>query len=167
MVADVERLLADGVPLRRERFAVTADDLERIRANLARGVHCWVAAVVVDGAGRVVLVQNRWSDGWVAPGGSVEPGESTREAAVREVREETGVEASVRGPLAVVEEVFECGDRAAWGHRVVYAAVADDPALAADPGLDGEGIAAVAWFDELPDRVAYRGLVREGRERLA
>lgn len=158
---------ADGVAVRTEHVDVPADDLERIRATLARGVDHWVAAVVVDDAGRVVLVRNRWSDGWIAPGGSVEPGEDPASAAEREVREETGLETTVREPIAVVEEVFECGDRAAWGHRVVYAATAEATALAAVPGLDGEGIDAVDWFAELPDVVEYPGLVERGRGLLA
>lgn len=38
----------------------------------------------------VLLVRHRWR-GWVPPGGKVEPGEHPREAARREVLEETGV----------------------------------------------------------------------------
>lgn len=37
---------------------------------------------------------------WVLPKGHIEPGESMREAAVREVREETGVWARVEGPVS-------------------------------------------------------------------
>lgn len=53
-----------------------------------------VGVVITDAAGRVVLVKRgkqpqrgRWS----VPGGSVEPGESLEEAAVREALEETGL----------------------------------------------------------------------------
>ena len=38
---------------------------------------------------RVLLVQHRWR-GWVPPGGKVEPGETPRSAAARELFEETG-----------------------------------------------------------------------------
>lgn len=36
----------------------------------------------------VLLVEHRWRQ-WVPPGGKVEDGEQTREAAIREVKEET------------------------------------------------------------------------------
>lgn len=162
----VEPLLDEGVPLRRERVVVPESDFERVRANLERGLDCWTAAVVVD-ARRVLLVRNRWSDGWVAPGGTVEPGEALEAAAVREIREETGVRATVERPVAVVEEIFECGDRAAWGYRVVYAGAAETTELADDPGLDDEGIEDVGWFEELPERVEYGDLVERGRDLVA
>ena len=57
-----------------------------------------VGAVIFDGAR--VLLQRRDDNGrWGLPGGAVEPGESVREALVREVREETGLEVE---PLRLV-----------------------------------------------------------------
>ncbi len=54
----------------------------------------------------VVLVARRSSDGqmlvWTIPKGHVEPGERTPDAAVREVREETGLEAAIEQPLGEV-----------------------------------------------------------------
>ncbi|MGW4731700.1 NUDIX hydrolase [Streptomyces shenzhenensis] len=52
------------------------------------------AAVIVDD-GRVLLVRRRVSEGqlsWQFPAGEVEPGEAGEDAAVRETREETGLE---------------------------------------------------------------------------
>jgi ADP-ribose pyrophosphatase YjhB (NUDIX family) len=54
-----------------------------------------VAAVVLDGEGRILL-QRRSDNGlWGLPGGSVEIGEAVRDAIKREVREETGLTVEV------------------------------------------------------------------------
>ncbi|MGH2354285.1 MAG: NUDIX domain-containing protein [Chloroflexota bacterium] len=52
------------------------------------------AVVACDEAGRVLLVrQTPGMDFWVVPGGGLEGGELMREAALREFREETGLQA--------------------------------------------------------------------------
>jgi 8-oxo-dGTP diphosphatase len=53
-----------------------------------------VGAVVRDPAGRLLLVRRGQEPSrglWSLPGGRVEPGETTEQAVVREVREETGL----------------------------------------------------------------------------
>jgi mutator protein MutT len=61
-----------------------------MHAGIPVGVH-----VVVERAGRILLMRRAGTgffDGlYSLPGGHVEPGESLREAAVREMREETGL----------------------------------------------------------------------------
>lgn len=55
-----------------------------------------VAAVVTDDAGRVLLCQQRQGRRrWGLPGGRVRPGESPIRAAVRDIREETGMETDI------------------------------------------------------------------------
>lgn len=43
---------------------------------------------------------------WSLPGGRIEPGEGARAAALRELAEETGVEAEITGLIDVVDGVF-------------------------------------------------------------
>ncbi|MEV8627474.1 NUDIX domain-containing protein [Streptomyces sp. NPDC051079] len=55
------------------------------------------SAVVVDAGGRVLL-QRRTDNGlWALPGGGMDMGDSLPGAAVREVREETGLEVEITG----------------------------------------------------------------------
>src|SRR6478752_7201605 len=54
-----------------------------------------VAGVVIDEAGRVLVIQRRDNGAWEAPGGILEPGETFEEGVVREVREETGITVEV------------------------------------------------------------------------
>ncbi len=59
-------------------------------------MHLGVNAVITDQAGRVLLALRDRPPIWNLPGGGVEPGEAPWDAAVREAREEVGVEVAVR-----------------------------------------------------------------------
>ncbi len=53
------------------------------------------AAVVLDGRGHVLLVRHTYGHlNWELPGGASEPGETVAETALRELREETSLEAA-------------------------------------------------------------------------
>lgn len=60
------------------------------------GRHFTVAVFVVSD-GRVLLHFHRKLGMWLPPGGHIEPGELPDEAAVREVREETGIQVELVG----------------------------------------------------------------------
>ena len=69
---------------------------EYLRAVRARVGHALllvpsVTGLVLDDAGRVLLVRHSNGGVWVAPGGAVDPDERPADAVVREVREETGL----------------------------------------------------------------------------
>jgi len=50
-----------------------------------------VTIVTLNDKGKILLMHHRDTDTWVAPGGSIEPGETPADAAVREMYEETGL----------------------------------------------------------------------------
>lgn len=53
------------------------------------------SAVVADGDGRILLARRRDNQLWTIPGGAMEPGEFIGQTAVREVKEETGIDVEV------------------------------------------------------------------------
>lgn len=110
-----------------------------------------VGAVVRDDRDRLLLVRRGRDPGlgqWSLPGGRVEPGETAREAVVREVEEETGLRVV---PSAVAGCVERPGpDGVVYDIEDFYARV--------EPGRDPHRLAAgddaidVGWFP--PHRVA-------------
>lgn len=88
------------------RSAIPVDDLRPVPA---------VGVVCLRGD-EVLLIQRgtppRMGE-WSLPGGRMEPGEPAKTAALRELREETGVQAELVGLVDVVDAIFEnrAGDR--------------------------------------------------------
>jgi 8-oxo-dGTP diphosphatase len=60
--------------------------------------------VITDEQGRVLIMRRGnapYRGAWCLPGGQVEPGETVEQAAVREIREEQGVETALNGFVGV------------------------------------------------------------------
>lgn len=77
-----------------------------------------VETAVVD-AGKVLLIKRRDFRVWALPGGAVDAGESLAEAAVREAREETGLEVELTHLVGLYSRPAWCDD---GDHDVLFAA---------------------------------------------
>ena len=57
--------------------------------------------LATDGEGRILVVKPTYTRDWMLPGGRVERGETPHAAAIRETREETGLEVTLERLLLV------------------------------------------------------------------
>lgn len=110
--------------------------------DVAHDHHVTASAFVISSRG-VILHRHRRLGIWVQPGGHIDPGETSEEAALREVSEETGLLVRHSEPPLLFHVDVHPGPR---GHthydvRYVVIAPADDPAPPPDESPD------VFWFD--------------------
>jgi 8-oxo-dGTP diphosphatase len=103
---------------------------------------CGASAAIFRGAD-VLLVQRgkgALRGLWSLPGGHIEPGEPARAAALREVREETGVEAEVTGLLDIHEVIRRDDHGRLEAHYLL--AVFFGRWVAGEPAAGGDAAAA-------------------------
>jgi len=106
--------------------------------------------VIIQQGGKLLLVRrtNHGAGTWSTPGGYLDAGESPEACAIREVREETGVELGEATFLGISNDVHPDGK-----HNITIwmsgAAPSGEPTVAAEGELD-----AVEWFawDALPEQ---------------
>jgi ADP-ribose pyrophosphatase YjhB (NUDIX family) len=60
-----------------------------------------VNVVVVNDREEILLIRRSDNDNWAVPGGAVDLGESLTQAAIRETKEESGVDCSVTGLVGI------------------------------------------------------------------
>ena len=63
-----------------------------------------VNVVVVNGAGEILLIRRTDNSNWAVPGGAIDLGESVAQAAVRETREESGIECAIIGIVGIYSD---------------------------------------------------------------
>jgi ADP-ribose pyrophosphatase YjhB (NUDIX family) len=63
-----------------------------------------VNVVVVNDAGEILMIRRTANDNWTVPGGAINLGESVAQAAVRETREESGVECEITGITGIYSD---------------------------------------------------------------
>lgn len=123
-------------------------------------LHIHLATALVRRGGAVLLVASRYPNHpqplWNLPGGRQQPGELLPETALRELREETGLEGTIRD-LCYVSESY---DRRTHFINVTFAVdAAGDPV---PPHVEGDHVVDAAWVpvERLSERLSV-GVVRE------
>lgn len=122
-----------------------------------------VTGIAVDGDRILVLNQDN-GDGrsWSLPGGAVEPGESMRDALIREMREETGLDVQVGRLLYVCDHQTAHVVHVTFQVRPVGGVIGDITA-----GTDTRPIRGVEWvkvarLPELGFTPQFQQLVEDG-----
>jgi ADP-ribose pyrophosphatase YjhB (NUDIX family) len=74
------------------------------RAPAANSLVPSVNVVVVNDEGSILLIRRTDNGNWAVPGGAVDLGESVAQAAVRETREESGIECEITGIVGIYSD---------------------------------------------------------------
>ncbi len=151
---------------------------ERKAGSVARRVEISAGGVVwrrsASGDIQTVLIRPKGGQAWALPKGHVEKGEHVIDAAMREVREETGLEVGGAEKLGDVSYVFSWHDQPGAAlvriFKRVYFFLME--CRGGDPAKHDAEIAEVVWLpiDDAIARATYdneRGLLKKARAALS
>jgi ADP-ribose pyrophosphatase YjhB (NUDIX family) len=105
-----------------------------------------VNVVVTNDRAEILLIRRSDNDNWALPGGAVDLGESLAEAAVREVKEETGIDCEVTGLVGIYTDpkhiiLYTSNGEARQEFSVVLTALA----RGGSPAVSSESL-EVGWY---------------------
>jgi 8-oxo-dGTP pyrophosphatase MutT (NUDIX family) len=63
-----------------------------------------VNVIVTNDSGEILMIRRTDNDNWAVPGGAIDLGESVSQAAVRETREETGIDCEITGIVGIYSD---------------------------------------------------------------
>ena len=104
---------------------------------------------------------------WSLPGGSIEPGESAREAALRELKEETGITAEIEGVVENVEltATDDDGRPVTWRLAMFYGRYAGGSLQPGSDASDANWV-AIADLEKLSLTEGTASLIRLAARRI-
>ena len=121
--------------------------------------------VVLDDAGAVLVIHRTDNDNWALPGGALDLGESLVTTAVREVKEETGIDCEVTGLVGIYTDpkhiIFYTSDGEA---RQEFSVLFTARATGGEPTPSDES-REVLWVDR--DKLIDLQMDRSMRMRIA
>ena len=133
-----------------------APHIRRLRELVGNELLVLPGAAVLprDETGRLLLVRILETGQWAVIGGAIDPDESPQQAALREAREEAGVELRLGPVLGVLggpqyRVTYPNGDQSSYVSTVFAATVSSGT-----PVPDGEETSEVKWFD--PNQLPWR-----------
>lgn len=102
--------------------------------------------LVVDENGRILLQRRRDTGQWALPGGAQDIGETPTQCALRECREETGVDAQVTGILGIYSDPAHIVEYSDGEIRQEYEVTLIGRPVSGQPAANDEA-SEVQWFD--------------------
>ena len=90
------------------------------------------ALVFIEQEGQLLLVQQNYGEQyWSLPGGVMEPGESVNQTAIREVKEETGLDVQLKRVVALYSKPHENGLAVCFEGEITGGVLAPDNEISA------------------------------------
>lgn len=103
-----------------------------------------VFGMLKRGDGKFLLLKPSYRDGWLLPGGGVDPNEQPSEACIREFMEETNLNISLREMIQISSKIFEHNDDKYDSFTFLYEVTCDDVSLLE---IDNDEIIDYKWVD--------------------
>ena len=107
------------------------------------------------GGPRVLLVHRPKYDDWSFPKGKLDSGETFEAAAVREVREETGLECRIIRQVATIQYSYRTGKKGHVKPKVVHYFLMER--VSGDVRVPGHEVDQALWFDfdQAAEKLSY------------
>ena len=127
------------------------------------------SALVVDGAGRILLQRRADSGNWSLPGGTMDIGETLEQCVIREVKEETGLDIDITGLLGIYTDphhvIAYADGEVRQEFNVTYLGRVVGGAIEASDESTAVRFVEPADFDDLPIHESVRLRLRHYEER--